>query len=59
VDVGLLGSNAMYTCNQVPTFRSNILPPSSGLKVEAVCSSGILLSWYSVTTQKTNIDEFK
>jgi hypothetical protein len=59
VNVGLLGSNAMSTCNQIPTFLSNILPPSSGLNVEAVCSSGILLSWYSVTTQNTNIDEFK
>jgi hypothetical protein len=42
-DVGLLG------CNQIPKFRRNILLPSSGLKMEAVCSSEILVSTYEST----------
>jgi hypothetical protein len=33
VDVGLLGCNVVWTCMQIPMFRRNILPPSSGLKI--------------------------
>jgi hypothetical protein len=32
VDVDLLGCDAVWTCGQIPTFRRNILFPSSGLK---------------------------
>jgi hypothetical protein len=35
VDVGLLGSNAVWTCRKIQTFRRNILPLSIGLKMEA------------------------
>jgi hypothetical protein len=31
VDVGLLGCNALWTYRKIPTFRRNILPPSSEL----------------------------
>jgi hypothetical protein len=52
VDVGLLGCNAMWTCKQIPTFRRNILPPSSGLmralKKEVVCSSETLVSTFTI-----------
>jgi hypothetical protein len=30
VDAGLLGSNGVWICWYVPTFRRHILPPSSG-----------------------------
>jgi hypothetical protein len=44
VDLGLLGSNAAWTFRQIPMFRRNILPPSSGLMIEAACSSETLVS---------------
>jgi hypothetical protein len=28
IDVGLLGSNAVWTCGYIPTVQRNILPPS-------------------------------
>jgi hypothetical protein len=31
LDVGILGSNALWTCRYIPTFRRHILLPSSGL----------------------------
>jgi hypothetical protein len=46
VDVCLLGSKAVRTCREVPTFRRNILPPYSALKMEAVCSSKTLVCIY-------------
>jgi hypothetical protein len=42
-DVGVLGSNAMWTCRQIPTFQRSILSVS-GLKMETVCSSEMLVS---------------
>jgi hypothetical protein len=34
VDVSLLGCDAVWTCIKMPTFRRNILSPSSVLKTE-------------------------
>jgi hypothetical protein len=36
VIAGLLNSDAVWTCSQMPTFGRNILPPSSALKTAAV-----------------------
>jgi hypothetical protein len=61
VDVGVLGTNAVWTCRQKPTFRRNILPLSSMLKTKAVCSPETLVvptSLHGITTQKTNIGIF-
>jgi hypothetical protein len=40
IAVSLLGCDAEWTCRSIPTFRRNVLPPSSGPN--------------GVTTQKTN-----
>jgi hypothetical protein len=43
VGVGLLGCDVVLTCMSMPTFRRNILPPSSGLKMDLhVCACNIL-----------------
>jgi hypothetical protein len=39
----------MVSCKWVPKFRKNILPPSSTLKTEAICSSEKLVSTYQTT----------
>jgi hypothetical protein len=41
-----LDSKPKWNCRQVPTFRRNVLPPSSALKIEAICSSETLVSTY-------------
>jgi hypothetical protein len=33
VDVGLLGCDAVWNCRWIPTFRKNIVIPSSVLKM--------------------------
>jgi hypothetical protein len=43
VSVGLLGCDTMWTSER------NILPPSSGIKMEAACSSKTLISTYKST----------
>jgi hypothetical protein len=48
VDVGLLGCDTVWTRKQIPTFRRNILSPSSALKMEK-----IYLSETSVSTHKS------
>jgi hypothetical protein len=40
VHVGLLGSCVICTCRFIPTWWTNVIPPSSGLKTEDLCSSG-------------------
>jgi hypothetical protein len=60
-DVSFLGYNAMWTCRWVPTFRRNILPPSSVQNKEALFPLETLVSLstqspHGVTTQKTNTD---
>jgi hypothetical protein len=60
-DVRLLDCNAVWTCRLIPTYQSNILPKSLGLKMAAVCSSETFVSIYKsygLTTRKTNIDIF-
>jgi hypothetical protein len=49
VDRDLLGSDAVWTCRWVPTFRRNTMPQSSALKMEAVCSSETLVPTYKST----------
>jgi hypothetical protein len=44
VDVGLLGSKAVWICGQLPNFRRKILLLSKGLKMEAIYSSETLVS---------------
>jgi hypothetical protein len=44
LSVGLLGSDAEWTCRKIPRFWRNMLPPFSALKMEALCSSEILVS---------------
>jgi hypothetical protein len=39
VDVGHVACEAAQTCRYIPTFRRNIRPPYSALKMKAVCSS--------------------
>jgi hypothetical protein len=46
INVGLLGSNNVWTCWQIPTFQRNILPPTSGPKMEAIYSSETSASSY-------------
>jgi hypothetical protein len=46
VDVGLPGCSTEWHCRYKPTFRINILPPSSVPKMEAVCSSETSVSTY-------------
>lgn len=41
VDGGPLGCDAVWTCWWIPTFRKNILPPSSGMKIQAVGGGGL------------------
>jgi hypothetical protein len=39
VNVGLPGCDAVWTCWKIPTFRKNILPPSSALTLVNGCYS--------------------
>jgi hypothetical protein len=43
VDAGLVCRHVMWTCMYISTFRSGILPPSSRVKMEAVCSPETLV----------------
>jgi hypothetical protein len=56
-DVGLLGCNAMWTCTHIRKFRRNILPPSSGLKLETVCFFETLVSTYKSTLRYNPEDQ--
>jgi hypothetical protein len=38
VDAGLLSNNAMCSYREIQEFRKNILPPTSRLTTEALCS---------------------
>jgi hypothetical protein len=49
VNVGLLGSNTMQTCRQIPVVWRKILPQSLELKLEARCSPETLVSTYKST----------
>jgi hypothetical protein len=53
VDVVLLGCNAVWTCRQIPTFRRNILPPSSGL-THPTCFNHPVLSRVDIATLLIN-----
>jgi hypothetical protein len=44
-----IGCNTTWICKHILTFRSDILPLFSGLKVEAVCSSKTFVSTYKIT----------
>jgi hypothetical protein len=44
--VVVLDCGAKWTCRGGPTFWRNILPPSSGLKMDAVCSFKTLVLTY-------------
>jgi hypothetical protein len=45
-------------CGLVDTYQRNILPPSSGLKMQTICSSKILVSASNYkSTQFSNPDD--
>jgi hypothetical protein len=48
-DVAVLGCDAVCTRRWIPTFRRSILSPSSGLKMETVCFSEMLVFTYETT----------
>jgi hypothetical protein len=58
-DGGLLGCDAEWFCMWIPTFRRNILPPSSALKREAVCSSKTLVFTYTFTRPHNSEDQHR
>jgi hypothetical protein len=53
---GILGYDAVWTCRWIPTFRSSILSPSSGLKMEVI--TNLPTNPHGVTTQKITISIF-
>jgi hypothetical protein len=52
VNIGLLGCSVMWTYRQITTLHRNIMPPSSALKMEAMCSSDLTAGLHGMTTNQ-------
>jgi hypothetical protein len=59
VDCGLLGCGGVWTYRWVPTFRRNVLPPFSGLRMKEMYFSETSVSTYKFTRRQNPEDQHR